>query len=274
MENSNNDGRDYSQEERDAIRECLNEAFWKRSLPGGALSVAVSLWAVKHGHIKTTWRFGAWPIVIGMGSLGYLIGKLSYILGYDCQDIFLEKAPDSPISEHVRERREEKDPNLPYIFQDILTELDENELSDIERVILVNCSDVALYRYAVPMSIFSGASVYASLHFNALKPSKFITSYPRMPKTFTGVVLGYMLGRIMYAHSGDCPNRFLKYDYNGKISSILRKSPTNTKKHSEGRFEEKSDAGGATEVTEDYMLPPQNIDIKEDLSNSFTGQKS
>jgi len=275
MENSNQND-PHSQQERDAIRECLNEAFWKRSVPGAGVSAAVSLWAIKHGHIKNTGRFGAWPIVLGFGSVGYMIGKLSYVLGYDCQNIFLEKAPNSQISEHVRERRENNDPNLPYIFQDILNELDGNKISDMEAIILADCSEVAFYRYAVPMSIFSAATLYTSLHFNVLKPSKFITSYPRMPKTFAGGVLGYMMGRIIYAHSGDCPKRFLKYDYDGQISTILRKSSTNTQKYTSKRFDENIEAVRATDKidTEDYVLPPENIDIEQDLSNSFTGQKS
>ena len=36
-------------------------------------------------------RLGAWPQVAGFSSLAYILGKLSYIAGRRCMDIFLEK---------------------------------------------------------------------------------------------------------------------------------------------------------------------------------------
>jgi hypothetical protein len=34
---------------------------------------------------------GAWPQVAGFSSLAYILGKVSYIVGQHCMDIFLEQ---------------------------------------------------------------------------------------------------------------------------------------------------------------------------------------
>jgi len=85
-----------------AVRNCMNEAFWSRSIPCGSVSALAALSLIKTGKINPQTRFGAIELVVGVGSLGYLIGKCSFIFSDKCKDIFLEKAPESAISERIR----------------------------------------------------------------------------------------------------------------------------------------------------------------------------
>jgi len=215
----------FSSEERLAAKQCIEEAFWNRSLPMAISAGSLAFLATKMGKFQSKSRFGSWPIVVGFGSLGYVVGKFSYITSEKCMDIFLEKAPQSSISENVRERREanaEMDVDLPYRFMDIMENLDVDQITEKEEQILEDCNSVAFYRYSLPLSAALSGAAYFSMKGKLLTESRILASFPRLPKSLLGSVLGYILGQYLYVKSGDCPLRFQKYDAEGQISRLLR----------------------------------------------------
>jgi len=72
------------------MRECVYEAFWYRSLPLASVTGVCVKLGVSSGKIRHT-RYGSWPIVLGAGSMAYIVGKLSYIFGENCARKFVEQ---------------------------------------------------------------------------------------------------------------------------------------------------------------------------------------
>ncbi|XP_023342763.1 uncharacterized protein LOC111712401 [Eurytemora carolleeae] len=226
-------------EEVQAMRECIENAFWYRSLPGGLFTGSLAMLALQTRKIKTKTRFGGLPIVLGFGSMGYILGKFSFILSNQCMDIFLKKAPESPISLNVRQQRETELVVDEERFMDILEQINVDQMSEKEHQILEDCNDVAFYSYSLPLSSLSGGGVYYSLKQGLLKESRIFTSFPRVPKTVCGTLLGYILGQYLYVKRGDCPRRFLTYDEDGQIAQLLRRGVEEKRRLEEERGENK-----------------------------------
>ena len=74
------------------MQACLEEAFWYRAMPSALLAGSSVYLAVKSGKLKPNSRLGPWPKVVGLGSLAYLVAKMSYIFGDNCVGKLKEKA--------------------------------------------------------------------------------------------------------------------------------------------------------------------------------------
>ena len=157
------------------------------------------------GKIKSKSRLSAIPIVLGFGSLGYIAGKFTYIFSDHCKNIFLSQAPDSIVSERIVKEREENEEELPNKFMNILGDID--LVTEKETLILDDCNKVAFYRFSLPLSTMLGVSMYLSVRQGILKESKLMPAYPRFPKTFLGIFVGYIVGQWMYTQSMDCAKR-------------------------------------------------------------------
>ena len=112
---------DVTDEERYVMRQCASEAFWYRSLPASLItgraktqSCCFSIilypglsvnYAIKTGKIKAKTNAGGWLVIVGASCSAYAVAKLSYILGKNCKDKFLQHAPDSEISQEIRKGR-------------------------------------------------------------------------------------------------------------------------------------------------------------------------
>jgi len=247
------------------MHECIDEAFWNRSLPSAFVSGSLGLWAVKSGRINPKSRFVAFPIVLGFGSLGYMFGKFSFIASDKCMDIFLKRAPTSIISENVRIRREAEggwDSNLPNRFMDVLDHLDDSKISNKENQILEDCNTVAFWRYSLPISAGLAGSIYLAVKSKVLKESRYLTSFPYLPKMVFGSCLGYIIGQYLYVKSADCPRRIQKYDPEGHIAGLLRGEvppATEEEGYCQGCQSEQVFYG----ETEEYVLP--QTDASADL---------
>jgi len=259
------------------MRECINEAFWFRSVPAGILSGSLAIWALKTGKLKMKSRFGGiWPVVAGFGSLGYICGKISYIIGEQCMDIFLKKAPDSSISSIVRRRREEEgDGELPNRFMDIIGrhQINDDEMSDVEHGILEDCNSVAFYRYSLPLSLLSGGSMYLAMKKNLLSESKLMQAFPKLPKISVGLLIGYIAGQYYYVKSADCPRRFLRFNPEGSISTMLRGDSGYfceecARKEQDYAQQYSFDSDGS----EDYIFPSADVvlELEEGIKTSWT----
>jgi len=225
-----------TEEERMVMRECVYEAFWYRSLPlAGVTGLCVQL-GVNSGKIRPT-KYGSWPIILGAGSMAYIVGKLSYIFGDNCARKFLEQAPSSEIAQELRRRKPEmgaivekegREIRIPSVeqrnlgFADMLEDLDFETISDKEKLIMRDCNAIAFWRYSLPLSIITAGSVLASIKAGLLRPSKFNTTYPRLPKILLGTVLGYIAGQWVYVYSKDCPGRFIQFAPEGEIAKRLQ----------------------------------------------------
>nr|XP_046268091.1 OCIA domain-containing protein 1-like [Scatophagus argus] len=90
-----------TEEERRVFKECNQEAFWYRSAPFSAISMAVTQALVVRGTLSASPRFGSLPKVVFAGFCGYLAGKLSYMK--TCQEKF-KRLENSPLGEALRQR--------------------------------------------------------------------------------------------------------------------------------------------------------------------------
>ena len=89
-----------------ALEKCWSDSFWRRAVPVAAVSGSLVLAAISAGKIRPgSARFGPWVRVLGASFLGFWGGKFSYLMGRECQDRFLEMAPEGPIAKSIRERR-------------------------------------------------------------------------------------------------------------------------------------------------------------------------
>eukprot|EP00088_Acartia_fossae_P028834 TRINITY_DN2965_c0_g1_i7.p1 TRINITY_DN2965_c0_g1~~TRINITY_DN2965_c0_g1_i7.p1 ORF type:complete len:275 (-),score=35.38 TRINITY_DN2965_c0_g1_i7:366-1190(-) len=260
----------WTDEERQARKQCFEEAFWYRAVPLGIVSSACALIAVRSGKIQTKSRFSAGSIVLGFGSLGYLIGKFSYINSANCSKLFEEKAPNGDVNKEIQEIRQKQKYNaeLTERFNEILVTT--RHFSDKENLILAECSRFALYAYSLPLSLaFSGLIHYAQTK-NFIPSSKFFTTYPKLPKTVFGVLVGYLLGQYIYTQVADCALRFTENDPTGNIGAQLsqsRRPPHSITPEEEQVLESMT---SSQFETEEYILPGEEDCsklIKQDLSN-------
>jgi len=223
-------------EERLVIRECIKEAFWYRSLPLGVVTCIGVQLGVKSGKIPST-KYGAWPIVVGAGSCAYVLGKLSYIFGDNCSRKFLERAPNSEITAHLRLNNDQKPllgdvvkksnswPSLEERnlgFADILEGFDFSRISDVEKSIMNDCNSTAFWKYSLPMAVIISGAIYSAIKAGLLNSSKRVTTFPRLPKMLIGGSLGYIAGQWLYVYSRDCTNRFINFAPEGEIARRLR----------------------------------------------------
>jgi len=212
-----------SNKKRDLMQDCLSEAFWSRSLPLGVASGLVALLAVKTGKIKVkSGRASSWSVVVGFASMGYVIGKFNYILGDRCRDVFLRVNTASPVDRRGDIQMQGNERELARRLVHIIADTDEDDMSDTEIEILSDCNTVANFKYGYPFSGLFGGAMYLAVKANILKESRIITYFPRLPKTLFGATLGYFFGSYVYYNSIDCPKRFQRYDYSGRIAQLLR----------------------------------------------------
>ena len=96
-----------SEPERAVVRACIEEAFWRRSLPSAIGTMAAVSWHLKRclmsdSRALTPQRKSfrrpvppskamAGTVVVGASSLAYFLGKLSYILGDNCMEKFIKE---------------------------------------------------------------------------------------------------------------------------------------------------------------------------------------
>ena len=96
-----------SEPERAVVRACIEEAFWRRSLPSAIGTMAAVSWHLKRCFLKTEpshrnqcksfrrpvapSKIMAGTVVVGASSLAYFLGKLSYILGDNCMEKFIKE---------------------------------------------------------------------------------------------------------------------------------------------------------------------------------------
>ena len=205
---------EVSEDERKVMRECVREAFWYRSLPASAFTGLCVNYAIKTGRIKTSPRFGGWPIILGASSMAYFVSKLSYIFGKNCTNKFLTDAPDSEISVQIRKNREsdketwktEHDEQLNK-FSDILDKIDFDTLSEKEKKIITDCNSTAFWQFSLPLMLSFSGSIYLAIKKGFLGPSKWNTTFPKSPKMIVGASVGYIAGQYLYVFSKDCSNR-------------------------------------------------------------------
>ena len=90
-------------EEQRVMAACQSESFWYRSIPmSGFLSLLAHL-GVTNGTLKPHYKWGAKPKVALGATLGYFLGKFSYVNA--CGDKFLVEAPDGHVADVIRAQR-------------------------------------------------------------------------------------------------------------------------------------------------------------------------
>lgn len=92
----------FTDEEKQALRECRFESFWYRSLPIAAFSGGSTHMLVQRGLLNPSKRFGSFPKVAFASLCGYVIGKMLYVT--TCREKFL-KLQNSPFAEMMRKGR-------------------------------------------------------------------------------------------------------------------------------------------------------------------------
>jgi len=202
-----------TESERAVVRACIEEAFWRRSLPSALATMTVVSWHLKRRPVPFS-KVMSGTIIVGASSLAYFLGKLSYILGEDCMKKFIEQAPESEITIGVLKNREERQrlttrapSNLPP-FKDILKHVDMETMSLDEQSVVMECNRVAFWKFSLPC--MSGSTGLAWLLFKqGLLQGRPSASFPRLPKLFLAALFGYTGGQVLYAYSQDCSRRLL-----------------------------------------------------------------
>ena len=92
--------REFSPQEKAIFAQCQSEAYWYRALPLSLTLGSATLYAVRSGLISASQKFGPWPKTILGATVGYIVGKASYITV--CREKFLREAPDSELSRTIR----------------------------------------------------------------------------------------------------------------------------------------------------------------------------
>ena len=92
-----------SDEEQRVMASCQSESFWFRSIPASGFLAFLAHMGVSNGTLKPHSRWGSRPKVILGATVGYFIGKFSYVNA--CADKFLVEAPDSHIADVIRIKR-------------------------------------------------------------------------------------------------------------------------------------------------------------------------
>jgi hypothetical protein len=203
--------------------------FPPRSSPTGS----AVYWAIRAGKLKPNPRLGAWTQVAGFGSLAYVLGKISYIVGQNCMDIFLEQAPNIVVSERVRRRRNISEDDKYLLaanssavtrqrFADILEYVNPEDMTEKEVAILDDCDSVAFYQYSLPLAAAGGGTVYAAIEKGWLAPGRRFPRLPRLPRVLAGSSQGFLAGQYLYIYTSDCTDRFQQYDPEGNIARLLR----------------------------------------------------
>lgn len=267
---------DTTEEERMVMRECVYEAFWYRSLPLATVTGVCVKLGVTSGKIRHT-RYGAWPIVLGAGSMAYIVGKLSYIFGENCARKFVEQAPSSEIAQEFKRRRPEmvaavekegREMKIPSVeqrnlgFSDVLEDLDFETVSDKEKLIMRDCNSIAFWRYSLPLSVVTSVTVLAFIKAGMLKPSKLNTTFPRLPKILIGSVLGYIAGQWVYVYSKDCPARFIEFAPEGEIAKRLQGQYIC--KDCAEKVNLNETTGDEVEGPDDYVMPSnENVEVEK-----------
>jgi len=259
--------KDTSNKKRDLMQDCLSEAFWNRSLPFGVASGLVALLAVKTGKIKVNSGLAStWSVVIGFGSMGYIVGKFNYILGEQCRDVFLRVNTESTVVKKYDVEIQGDERELARRLVHIIAETDENDMTDTELQILSDCNTVANFKYSYPFSGLFGGAMYLAVKAKLLNESRIVTYFPRLPKTLLGATCGFFFGTYVYYSSADCPKRFQRYDYSGRIARLLREDPEQMCQscHVQQLFEEDLQL-------QDYILPCVNVsgDLKDSIRNTW-----
>ena len=109
-------------------------------------------------------------------------------------------------------------------------EEEEIALSEKEEEILKECSDCSNFLFSLPLSIFGGALMFGAQKkglISDLSVTKFkwINKLPKVPfrnRTFHGILLGYILGLMLYLKSSDCGDRFLEQAPDGEVARHIR----------------------------------------------------
>ena len=162
--------------------------------------------------------------------MAYVASKISYIFGKNCTNKFLQKAPDSEISEQIRKNRAEDkrrwwtdhDDQLQK-FSEIIDKIDCCcQLSDVEAQILDDCNSTAFWKFSLPLQVASAGAVYLAIGRGLLGSSSWSSAFPRAPK----MIVGAAAGQYLYFYSKDCSNRFLQYAPSGRIARELRGDTT------------------------------------------------
>ena len=138
-------------EDRRVMRECISESKFRSS----AAAVFTALNVRFFIRNRKLWLNG-WPVVLGSSCLAWFVGKLSYIRGKHCQDKFIEKAPDSKITEQILLSRaaekmtpsREEEPSNEEISdsQTVVGMRSEEENSTLRK-----CNSTAFWEYSLPI---------------------------------------------------------------------------------------------------------------------------
>eukprot|EP00088_Acartia_fossae_P028832 TRINITY_DN2965_c0_g1_i4.p1 TRINITY_DN2965_c0_g1~~TRINITY_DN2965_c0_g1_i4.p1 ORF type:complete len:277 (-),score=47.05 TRINITY_DN2965_c0_g1_i4:164-994(-) len=262
----------WTDEERQARKQCFEEAFWYRAVPLGIVSSACALIAVRSGKIQTKSRIAACSIVLGFGTLGCMTGTLSYLNSGNCARLFEEKAPNGDFNKKGQEikRKQKYNVELTNRFNKYFVTLQYSDLSDKEKYIYRECARCRFYEFSLPLAlVFGGLSLYAQTK-NFIPTSKIVTKFPKLPKTILGVVVGYLLGRMIYIANADCALRYIKNDPTGNIGAHLSQLPPPDIITPEEEGQVLEAMTSCQFETEEYILPGEEDSsklIKQDLSN-------
>ncbi|RUS89185.1 hypothetical protein EGW08_003064 [Elysia chlorotica] len=90
-------------EERQVMRECERDSFYKRALPIAFGCMIGAQGMVRSGYWSAHPRFGAFPKMIITGGVGYFIGKIMYLPV--CQQKILEQLPHSNLANAIRKSK-------------------------------------------------------------------------------------------------------------------------------------------------------------------------
>lgn len=274
-----------TEEERMVMRECVDEAFWYRSLPLASATAILVRYGVSSGRIRPT-KHGSWPVVVGATSLAYVLGKLSYIFGDNCHRKFLEKAPHSEIAQELKLRKPDMvaevakehgvGVSIPTVeqrnlgFADVLEDLDFETITEKEKSIMRDCNSIAFWSYSLPVSLLTAGAVFASMQAELVKGSRWSTGYPRLPKMVVGGVLGYMAGQWIYVYTRDCPSRFIQYAPEGEIARRLGSHLLCKDCLKKANIKEDNIEAGEAETDDDvhssdYVIPSNDVTIVEEI---------
>lgn len=92
-----------TEEEKQVLKECDRDGFYKRALPLSLGNMLAAHMLVKGGYWNPNPKYGSLPKVLVVGSIGYFLGKLSYLPA--CQQKVLEKIPNSNLAAQIRKAK-------------------------------------------------------------------------------------------------------------------------------------------------------------------------
>lgn len=178
----------------------------------------------------------------------------------DCKDKFLKGAPDSETAYYIRKERGLAQPWTA--IRDFGGDDDENYaddhniklrikipsgysvvhpnvngerklvLSKKEKEILNDCNNCSNYIFSLPLSVLCGAFMFGAQkkgwisdlnETNSKWTKKLPKLFPFRSRTFHGILLGYIVGQLIYLNSDDCADRFLKQAPDGQVAKHIQK---------------------------------------------------